>query len=201
MAEFETITVQKRTATGKGVSRRLRAQGVIPAVFYTSGGEAVPVQVAEGAMNKLFEKMGRTTLFNVEIEDGDKKEITPALIWDVDYYPTKKRFQHVDFFGVDLKKEIKLRVPLVITGVPKGVKLGGVLETYFEYVIVVGKPLDLPNKITVDITDMGLGATLRVGDIALPDGVRPAFDGTRAVIHIKDKSASSADDENGEGAE
>ncbi len=127
MADFATLTVQKRAATGKGANRRLRAQGIIPAVFYTAKGNSTPVQVAEAPLKKIFETMGRTTVFNVEIEDGDKKEIHPALIWDIEYYPTKNRFQHVDFFGVDMDKEIKIRVPLVFTGTAKGAKLGGVI--------------------------------------------------------------------------
>lgn len=191
--DFATITVQKRSSFGKGANRRLRAQGVIPAVFYTPGGQNVPVQVQEGALKKLFETMGRTSIFNIEIEDGDKKDVVPALIWDIDYYPTKNRFQHVDFFGVDLKKEIKIRVPLEFTGSAKGVKLGGVLETFFEFVDVFGKPLDLPNKITVDVSDLGLGENLRVVDLPMPEGVRPAMDAARAIIHVKDKSASSGD--------
>lgn len=194
MADFATITVQKRNSTGKGANRRLRAQGIIPAVFYTSGGAGIPVQVQEAPLKKLFETMGRTTVFNVEIEDGGKKEIAPALIWDIEYYPTKNRFQHVDFFGVDLKKEVRIRVPLEFTGIAKGVKLGGVLEAFTEFVDVIGKPLDLPNKLMIDVTPLELGDSLRVSDLALPDGVRPAMEGSKTVIQVRDKSASGDED-------
>lgn len=195
MSEFATVTVQKRQATGKGANRRLRAQGIIPAVFYTSGGTGIPVQIVEATLKKLFETMGRTTVFNLEIEDGSKKEVAPALIWDVDYYPIKNRFQHVDFFGVDLKKEIKIRVPLEFTGTAKGVKLGGVLETFCEYVDVQGKPLDLPSKVVADISALDLNGTLRVGDLKLPEGVRPATDPAKAVIFVRDKSAGGEGEE------
>ena len=191
MADFATLTVQKRSSTGKGANRRLRAQGIIPAVFYTPSGENVPVQVAEAPLKKLFEAMGRTTVFNVEIDDAGKKSVHPALIWDIEYYPTKNRFQHVDFFGVDLKKEIKIRVPLVFSGTAKGTKLGGVIETFFEFVDVIGKPLDLPSKLTVDLTPLGLGEILRVADLAMPEGVRPATDGSQAIVLVKDKSSGS----------
>lgn len=199
MADFATLIVQKRPSTGKGFNRRLRAQGIIPAIFYTPGGENVPVQVAEAPLKKIFETMGRTTVFNVEIEDDGKKSVHPALIWDIEYYPTKNRFQHVDFFGVDLKKEIKIRVPLVFSGTAKGTKLGGVIETFTEFVDVIGKPLDLPSKLTVDLTPLELGAVLRVADLPMPEGVRPATDGSQAIVLVKDKSASGSDDD-GEGA-
>ena len=198
--KFETLTVQKRSSTGKGFNRRLRAKGVIPAVFYTAGGESTPVQVQEAPLTKLFESLGRTTVFNVEIDDNGKKETAPALIWDIDFHPTKNKFLHVDFFGVDLKKEIKIRVPLVFTGSAKGAKLGGVLETFFEHVDVFGKPLDLPSKVVVDVSPLDLGDTLRVADLVLPEGVRPATDSTRTIILVKDKSAASGDGE-GDAAE
>jgi len=198
MADFATITVQKRNSTGKGANRRLRAQGIIPAVFYTSGGPGIPVQVQEAPLKKLFETMGRTTVFNVEIEDSGKKEIAPALIWDIEYYPTKNRFQHVDFFGVDLKKEVKIRVPLEFSGTARGVKLGGVLEAFTEFVDVIGKPLDLPGKLVIDVTPLELGDSLCVSDLALPDGVRPVMEGSKTVIRVRDKSASG-DDEDGAG--
>ncbi|CAK7032478.1 MAG: hypothetical protein DELT_00418 [Desulfovibrio sp.] len=198
--EFKTLTVQKRTSTGKGFNRRLRAEGIIPAVFYTAGGETTPVQVAEAPLKKLFEAMGRTTVFNVEIEDGGKKTTAPALIWDIEYHPTKNRFQHVDFFGVDLNKEIKIRIPLEFTGTAKGAKLGGVIETFVEFVDLIGKPLDIPNKIMVDISDLGLGETMRVANLILPEGTHAHSNASTPVIYVKDKS-SSKDDGTEEGGE
>ncbi len=195
MSDFATLTVQKRSSTGKGANRRLRAQGIIPAVFYTAGGESMPVQVAEAPLKKFFDAMGRTTVFNVEIEDGGKKDVHPALIWDIDYYPTKNRFQHVDFFGVDLKKEIKIRVPLEFSGTAKGTKLGGVVEMYIEFVDVIGKPLDLPRKLVVDLTPLNLGEILRVANLPMPEGVRSAMEGSQAILHVRDKSGAEAAEE------
>ncbi len=198
MADFATITVQKRSSTGKGANRRLRAQGIIPAVFYTPKGTTTPVQVAEAPLMKLFETVGRTTVFTLEIEDGASKENYPALIWDIEYYPTKKRFQHVDFFGVDLNREITLRVPLAFVGTAKGTKLGGVLETFMESIDLVGKPLNIPDKLMVDITSLELAGTMRVADLVMPEGVRPATDASQTILVLRDKAAG--DGEDGEGA-
>ena len=195
MSDFATITVQKRASTGKGSNRRLRAKGIIPAVFYTTKGENIPVQVEEAPLVKLFAAMGRTTVFNVEIEDGAQKEVHPALIWDIEYYPTKNRFQHVDFFGLDLNKEIKIRVPLVFSGTAKGAKLGGVLETFMEFVDLIGKPLDIPSKLPVDLTPLGLGDTMRVANLAMPEGVRPATEASQAIVFMKDKSSGETTEE------
>lgn len=195
MSDFASITVQKRASTGKGANRRLRAKGIIPAVFYTTKGENIPVQVDEAPLMKLFEAMGRTTVFNVEIEDGGKKEAHPALIWDIEYYPTQNRFQHVDFFGLDLNKEIKIRVPLVFSGTAKGTKQGGVLETFMEFVDLIGKPLDIPSKLPVDLTPLGLGETMRVANLVMPEGVRSASEASQAIVFMKDKASGDAAEE------
>lgn len=192
--DIVTLTVQKRTSMGKGFNRRLRAAGVIPAVFYTAGGESTPVQVAEAPLMKIFETMGRTTVFNVAIEDGDTKTVAPALLWDIDFHPTKTRLLHVDFYGVDLNKEVKIRIPLEFRGVAKGAKLGGILETFVESLDVVGKPLDIPNKLVVDVTPLDLGAMLRIGDLPLPEGVRAASNTASPVLLVKDKSASGKEE-------
>ena len=190
MAALKILNIQKRNATGKGANRRLRAAGIIPAVFYKAGGESIPVQVEEAALEKIFETIGKTAVFNVEIENKGSKELVPALIWDTEYYPTKKRFQHVDFRGVDLNRDITLRIPLEFSGTAKGSKLGGELEAFIEAVDVVGKPMTLPRKITVDVTPLDLGESFRVADLNLPEGVRPAMDATRTIIRVRDKSAT-----------
>jgi large subunit ribosomal protein L25 len=197
-ASFATLTVQKRKPAGKGANRRLRAAGIIPAVLYTPGGENIPVQAAEGPLLKIFTTLGRTAVFNVEVEDGAEKKIYPALIWDLDYYPTRNRLQHVDFFSVDLEKELKVRVPLEFTGTAKGTKVGGVLETFLEQLDILCKPLSLPSKITVDVSELDMGQALRVENLALPEGVRAATGSHLTVVGV---NAPSGQEEAEEGAE
>ncbi len=197
MSSFVTLTVQKRVSTGKGSNRRLRAAGIIPAVLYTAGGENVPVQVAEAPLLKIFTTLGRTSVFNVEVEDGSSKSAHPVLLWDIDFYPTKNRFMHVDFFGVDLEKELKVRVPLEFVGTANGTKIGGVLENFFEHLDVLCKPLSLPSKIVVDVTELELGQSLRVEDLKLPEGVSAAVAGNPTVVSVTSPEAEEAE----EGAE
>ena len=194
MSSFVTLTVQKRASTGKGFNRRLRAAGIIPAILYTPAGDNIPVQVAEGPLMKIFNNLGRTSVFNVEVEDGAAKTVHPALLWDIDFYPTKNRFQHVDFFGVDLEKELKVRVPLEFTGTAIGTKIGGVMETFFEFIDVFCKPLSLPSKIVVDVTALELGQSLRIENLVLPEGVRAAFDGHATVVSVDSPEAEEGAD-------
>ena len=179
-----TLNVQKREQHGKGTGARLRAQDIIPGVYYTAKGENISVQAANLPLEKLYEKVGHTTVFNLEIDDNGQKSTHPVLIWQLQRHPYKKRFTHVDFYGVDLEKEIKIDVPLEIVGTSKGVKLGGVLETYRETLRLAAKPLDMPKKITIDVTEMEINSTINVADVQLPANVHAVFDQNFAVVSV-----------------
>ena len=197
MSDFPTLEAQKREQTGKGVARRLRVAGQVPAVFYNALGESQPIQVNERELTRLYQRIGRTALFNIEIDLGGKKEISPALFWDVDYYPTKNRIQHIDIYGVDLDKEVTVRVPLSFQGVAQGTKVGGKLETYRESLLVTCKPLSLPARIDVDVTPLGVNQSLRVSDLVLPEGVRAEGSGSFVVISVIARGAESEEGEDG----
>lgn len=184
MADLKVLNAQKRDTSGKGFNRRLRQEGVIPGVFYTGQGGNISVQMPAAALNKLFGEVGRTTVFNLEIAEGGKTSLHPVLIWDVQRHPVKNRITHVDFYGVDLDKPVKITVPIEFTGVARGTKVGGVLETYREQVQLVAKPLDMPAKIVLDITSLDLGKTIQVADLQLPEGVRAAYDVNYAIVSV-----------------
>ena len=197
MSDFLTLNAEKRESTGKGVARRLRASGKIPAVFYNSKGESTPIQVSEKELLKLYGKVRRTAVFNIEITGGKGKETFPALIWDVDYFPAKNKIQHVDVFGVDLNKEIKISVPLEFVGVAKGTKVGGKLEVYREVLGVIGKPLSLPQKIEINVEALDMNDMIRVADLKLADGVRADYDNNFAIVAVT--TGRGADAAEGEG--
>ena len=189
------IVAQVREQLGKNANRRLRASDQIPAIFYVAGGVSIPVTVNEAALNKLYASAGRTSVFTLEIDDKGKKSAHPCLIWDVEYYPTKNRFQHVDFYGVDMNKELKIRVPLEFVGTAKGTKLGGRLEVYREQIFTLSKPSSLPKKITVDISNLDVGQSLRVQDLTMPDGVRASFDTNFAILTVAIPGAAKEEGE------
>ncbi len=184
----KTLSVQKREGCGKGPSGRLRAEKLIPGVFYTASGENISVQAPVLPLEKIYGEMGHTTVFNLEIEDNGKKTLHPVLIWQVQFHPYKRAFTHIDFYGVDLDKEVTVDVPVEFVGISRGVKLGGRLETYREMVRLCSKPLTMPQKITVDVTDMGINDTVTVSDLKLPENVRAVFDQNYALVSIISKS-------------
>ncbi len=192
MSTEKVLTVEKRDAFGKGPNRRLRTQKMVPGVFYTAKGENVAVQIPALPLEKMYAEMGRTTVFTLEVDDNGTKTSHPVMVWDVQYHPYKNAFTHIDFYGVDLDKPVKVSVSIEFTGISKGVKLGGKLETYRERVMLVAKPADMPKKIVLDITDMGLNSSVRVADLALPEGVSASYDQNFAIVSVISKLKEDA---------
>jgi len=193
---MKTLSVQKREGMGKGANRRLRAQHMIPCVFYSGRGDNFALQAPSKDLFKLYDEVGRTTVFNIEYDENGKKVVQPALFWSVQFHPVKRAFTHIDFYGVDLDKEVRLVVPLVFEGVAKGTKLGGKLETYREQIAVKGKPLSIPARVRVDISDLGVNDVLHVADLKLPEGVSAAMAGNFAVVSVVTREAAEVEEEN-----
>ncbi len=188
MSIDKTLSVKKREDSGKGASGRLRAKDLVPGVFYTSSGQNIMVQAQTLPLEKIYESVGHTTVFNLEIEDENGKDTHPVLIWQVQRHPYKNYFLHIDYYGVDLDKEVKVEVPVEYTGIAPGVKLGGILETYRENVRLASKPLDMPKKVVVDVSGLNIGDTITVEDLKLPENVHAVYDQSYAVVSVLAKS-------------
>ncbi len=187
-----SLQAQKREGLGKGANRRLRVQNLVPCVFYSENGENIVLQVQKNVLEKLYNKVRRTTVFNLEIEGAGT---FPVIIWDAQYHPTKSTFTHVDFYGVDLDKEVQITVPVEFIGTSRGAKMGGKIELYRENVRLSAKPQAMPAKITIDISDLDLNKTVRVEDLQLPEGVKAVYKSNFAFISCLDpKGLASADD-------
>lgn len=192
------LKAAERTETGKGANRRLRRTGMVPGVFYNQKGDNVTVMTAITPLQKAYSQLGTSQVFDLELEKDGKTQTIPSLLWRVKFDPVKPVPIHVDFFGVDLEKELKVTVPLQVKGVSKGVKLGGRMEQFREVVEIVSKPADIPEAIVIDVTEMNILDTVRVADLAFPEGVTPMYDDNFAIVSVLPKRG---DDEIEEDAE
>ena len=189
----KTLCAQKREESGKGASHRLRAQGLVPGVFYNNKGANISVGVSAKELEKLYFEIGNTTVFNLEIDDNGKKEVYPVFFWDVQKHPYKKLFTHIDYYGVDLDQEVTVDVPVEFVGTARGVKLGGFLETYRETIAVAAKPMDMPHKIVIDVTNMGINQHLTIDKVQMPAGARAVYDNVYAVVAVLSKTKEVAE--------
>jgi large subunit ribosomal protein L25 len=188
MAELLKLNVQERTELGKGPNRRLRATGMVPGIYYDAKGANIPVKVEMVPLQKAYAAVGNAQVFELVLERVRNE-------------PVKGVPEHVDFFGVDLTKEIKVAVHFEITGTSKGVKLGGVLEQYRESIEVICKPMDIPESIVIDITEMDVMDSVHIEDVAFPEGVTPVFDENYAVLSVTAIQEDADEDEEGEAGE
>lgn len=165
------ISASKRTLQGKGASRRLRGSGKVPGVIY--GGEN-PAQAIELDHNSLYHKLKleafHASILSLDLE-GQQEQV---LLRDIQMHPFKLQVLHIDFQRVDKNKKIHMKVPLhfINAEIAPGVKLsGGLVSHVLTELDVSCLPKDLPEFITVDLTELAAGNTLHLSDLELPEGV------------------------------
>lgn len=165
--ETVKINVEGRDETGKGPARRLRKAGSLPAVVYGRGMTAVSVTLPTVALRSAF-SAGSVIL---ELQ-GDVADLPRyAVIKQLQVHPVRHAWLHVDLEAVDLSEEMETTLPVNLTGTPRGVTEGGVLDDHHHEVTVRSLPEALPGAIDFDVSGLGVGDTIHVSDLTAPDGV------------------------------
>lgn len=168
-----------RVQTGKAAMKKIRTAGNVPAIIYGQG-EPAPIAVDFMGLNKVLHSP-ETYIVNLDI-DG---KISSTIVRDAQFHPVNDRVLHVDFLRVSDAQAVDVDLPIRLVGTAKGVLGGGRLVPMLRRLKVRGLVSKLPDQIEVDITNLDLGRTLRVSDIAV-DGITvtsPASAGV-AIIEI-----------------
>ncbi len=166
------IPAAARTVFGKGESRRLRMDKKTPAVVYSKGEETLALQFDEATLYKeLLFIHGRNAVVTLDIE-GDSVEKRHVLVREIQKDPVLEKVLHVDFQEIDLEISKKFFVNLRLTGAAKGVDIGGELSVPKESVVLSGRPLDIPDEIVADITELERGGKgISCADLSIPENV------------------------------
>jgi large subunit ribosomal protein L25 len=163
MAEV-TLKAVRRQATGKGAARRARAANKVPGVVYGRGMDPVPVEVDRRDLVAAFHTdAGMNVLLNIELDGSSTTTLTKELQRD----PVRGTLLHADFVKVDLTIEVEVEVPVHIVGEARGAKEGGILEQPLFQLQVKCLPTEVPESIDADVSDLGIGDSLKVGDLAV----------------------------------
>jgi len=159
---------------GTRSSRRLRRSGHIPAVVYGLGADPLTVSVEWLKLRSVITTdLGLNALITLEI-DG-KKQL--SLVKDIQRHPVRRDVLHVDFIRVDEGAEVEVEVPLILTGEAKLVeRASGMVDQVIHNLPVLAKPDSIPEVLYADVSDLEVGNSLRVSEIKMPAGVRPAGD-------------------------
>ena len=183
--ELSKVNVDVRSAAKKGAARRVRSGGSVPGVLYGRKREPIAVTFNEKELISSLDKdKRRNTVLTLTVRDGGKSEDVTAMVRDAQINPLSRRLVHVDFLAVDLNAEVKVTVPLVLTGKPVGVTNGGNLHQSMHMVPVAAKPAAIPTKLEVDVSALDIGDALHVSDLKLGAGVRVALDAKEAIASV-----------------
>ena len=171
MAKQVKLKAEPRNATGRSAARKLKAQGIVPAVIYGGKQKSQALQVLERDINAMLSHASGENIL-VELEIAGEKSNRTALLQEVQHSPVRGDVVHVDFHAISMDEKIEASVPLEAFGVATGVKnFGGLLEQNLRTLTVECLPRDLPDKITVDVSALNIGDTIHVRDIKVPEGV------------------------------
>src|SRR5947208_1482097 len=182
MAEI-VINATNRADRGKNAARRLRRKGLVPGVVYGGKGENLSVAVDPKALQRVLRsEAGRNAILKLSIADHGS---TNAILknWQVD--PVKESFLHADFYRIAMDVAIRVTVPIHVVGEARGVKVdAGILELVIREIEVECLPGDIPERIDVDVTDLGINQSLRVSDVPAPPKVKVLQAADQVVVHV-----------------
>jgi large subunit ribosomal protein L25 len=183
--DFAKVSVEIRNQSGKGPARRARRAGKLPAVLYGHKLDPISVVLDPVELNHALDKeRKRNTVFTLQVKDSAKPEDVIAMIRDVQIDPISRQPLHVDFVRVSMDEEIKVSVPLVVSGTPVGVVNGGNLHLSHHSLHVAAKPDAIPTRIELDVAALNIGDALHASDLKLPAGVRTTLAPKEAVASV-----------------
>jgi large subunit ribosomal protein L25 len=177
------LEVKPREDAGSAVARRLRASGMVPGVLYGAGKTAHPFTVEERELRRVLTgEHGLHAILDV-VFDG-QKTAHHAVLKDYQLDPVRPRLLHIDLHEVRLDQVIQTQVAVEPVGESPGVKEGGALTLVLREVNVEALPMEVPDRLELDISEMTIGDSLRISDLAVPDSVRLLDDPEAVVVTV-----------------
>ncbi|HEX5483942.1 MAG TPA: 50S ribosomal protein L25 [Terriglobia bacterium] len=183
MAQALTIDAELRDVGGKNVARRLRRSGRVPGVVYGGQGPALSIALDPRQIAPvLHSEAGHAAVLTMEIKG---KESARVMLREWQMEPVRGSLLHIDFVRITKDTRVKLKVPIHVTGEPKGVKLqGGIFEFVLREVEVECLPDDIPERLTVDVAELTIGQNIRVSHLPVGPNVEVLTDADRVVAHV-----------------
>jgi large subunit ribosomal protein L25 len=188
--ELIDLNAKQRETTGKGAARQLRAKKAIPAIVY--GGKTEPTMLALDTVefDNIIRKHGSMGLFfNLRISGAGADKI--VMLKDMHMDTFGLNYLHVDLQEIDMEKKITVSVQVEVVGKSKGVKEGGLLQLIRRELDVVCKPMDTPDTIQIDISDLDIGDAVHVNDIDLGEHIHIPHDVNFTVLTVVPPSTDS----------
>jgi large subunit ribosomal protein L25 len=201
------LVVQERPELGSRATRRLRRQGFVPGVIYGHGKEPRAFAVEDRELRRaLTGSHGLHAILDVKLEGESTSRA--SILKEFQRDRVRDTVTHIDLLEVSLDETIQSQVNVVLTGDSVGVREGGVLSQASHQVTVEAKPLEIPEHVDIDITDLGLGDSLRVADLTATEGVVFLDDPDTVIVsvvaptqEVEEEAEEGAEGEAGEAGE
>jgi large subunit ribosomal protein L25 len=175
------LKAEVRNGKGKNSCNRLRSAGFIPAIVY-SHGESEAVKVNARDFNKLFKgQISESVIIELDVSG---KEVYQVYVKDYQKHPVTDHIQHVDLFKVTKGEKIKTHIKVEVIGNAVGVRKGGVFELIERELEIEVLPIELPEKLEIDVTNLEIGDSLYVKDIQGPASMTFIYDDDHVVAHV-----------------
>ena len=176
------LSATARDNGGKGVARKLRGEGRVPAVVYGHGRDPQALSINTRELEKLLDHISaESTVIDLDI-DG---KAARTLIREIQRHPFKRQILHVDFQELVAGEKISVSIPIVLMGVPDGVRMdGGILDQTMRELEIEVDPSNIPNHVEVDVTRLTIGSSIHVSDLTLPEGVEVLDDMEASVCVV-----------------
>jgi large subunit ribosomal protein L25 len=181
--ELQTLKAATREQRGKGAAGRERKAGRVPSVLYGGGGESVSLKLDAREFDRLIGSGGVHAIVQLEVEDQPDLS-SPAMLKAVHHHPVRGEVMHADFQRIRLDERITTIVSLELIGQSKGAVEGGVVDFQLREVEVECLALEVPEKIEVDISELGIGDSVHVEQLRAPANVTIVTDPTRSIVAV-----------------
>ncbi len=188
--EAPVLRAWRRDRSGKGVARKLRAKGLIPAVFY-GGGENISLSLQPQELLKIL-SAGENTIFQLDL-DGEAGVDRKAIVRDLQRDPIKNTLLHADLYKISMDVEVTVSVPIVLEGESRAVSdAGGLVNQLLDEVEIQCLPGLIPHELKIDVSHLDIGDVLHVRDLQVPAGIRVLTDADAVVASVSVQGAEEA---------
>ena len=181
--ETVELRAEPRSMTGKKGAKACRNQGLLPGVLYGRGEKTTPLSVDPKQLDKvLHTHAGSNAIIKLTI--GEKGKPANVVVKDLQVDNIKGTMKHVDFYSISLDRKIRSSIPFKIVGESNGVKEGGILDRILRELEIECLPMDIPDGIEVDVTELDIGDNLTVSQISVPANVTIVTDPEQTILAV-----------------
>jgi len=204
--ERPVLMAERREEVGKGAARKLRAKGLIPAIFYGSRSKSISLVVDPNELAKALQtEAGDNVVIDLDIRKGDQSDRKVVMVKDLQIDPLQRTALHTDFYEVTMDEMVTVEVPVHLVGKAEGTKVGGILEQIRRTIQIQCLPGDIPKAIDVDVSPLKIGDSIHVQDLKV-EKARILFETNFTIATVvppvvEEKVVEAAAPEAAEGAE